>query len=68
MFEVSTEQAPQVVGKFDREKVTPPQEPQTPPPPQEQEPEIVPNKSVHEDEQTETPKGIGALLSKFKWK
>ena len=32
MFEVSTEQAPQVVGKFDREKVTPPQEskPNTP--------------------------------------
>ena len=67
---------PVEIGVFDRKRAaaqTPKvaekiEEPQTPPPPQEQEPEIVPNKSVHEDEQTETPKGIGALLSKFKWK
>lgn len=67
---------PVEIGVFDRKRAaaqTPKvaekiEEPQTPPPPQEQEPEIVLNKSVHEDEQTETPKGIGALLSKFKWK
>lgn len=67
---------PVEIGVFDRKRAaaqTPKvaekiEDPQTPPPPQEQEPEIVPNKSVHEDEQTETPKGIGALLSKFKWK
>lgn len=72
----SIEGEPVEVGVFNRERVAAQmpkvaekiKEPQTPPPPQEQEPEIVPNKSVHEDEQTETPKGIGALLSKFKWK
>lgn len=65
------------VGTFDRGRAaaqTPKvskkvEEPQTPTPPQEQEPEIVPNKLAHENEQTETPKGIGAILkSKFGWK
>jgi hypothetical protein len=68
LFEVSTEQAPQTVGKFDREKRAAPQDIEaikTMPGIKKEQDEIKPTPSIRVSNEEEAPKEAKGFFSKF---